>query len=67
MSGKVFMVGRMGGWRTAEKKRRKNFILGSPCLIVDFLKVYFTFSAFSDASDEYKVDTTPRPAGSTIF
>ena len=24
------MVGRMGGRRTAKKKRRKNFVLGSP-------------------------------------
>ena len=29
MSGEVFMVGRMGG-RTADKKRGKNFTLGSP-------------------------------------
>ena len=30
MSGEVFMVGWMGGRRTADKKRRKTFILGSP-------------------------------------
>ena len=30
MPGEVFSVGRMVGRLTAEKKRRKNFILGSP-------------------------------------
>ena len=30
MSGEVFLVGGMVGRRTAEKKRRKNLVLGSP-------------------------------------
>ena len=43
------MVGRMVGRRTAEKKRRKNFVLGSPLGIHLLQQIYsyifmFTFS-----------------------
>ena len=41
-SGEFFLVGRKGGRQTADKKRSKNFVLGSPQNLLTFV-VDFSF------------------------
>ena len=65
-SDKFFLVGRMVGRRTAEKKRRKNFVLGSPFFFCYFRQINEIVSSLFEMISVQIQEGSCNPADLTI-